>query len=87
MLRIIEETVPVPLIILNSSKNPDKIQRPFEDAPTEELKSVLEEVWKSIINSGVPFENAKSRLIHMEPFSDYPLFVKEFLQKKETEKK
>jgi hypothetical protein len=85
MLRMIEETVPVPLIILNDSNNPDKIQRPFEDAPSDELKSVLEEIWKSMINTGVSPENAKSRLTHMEPFSDYPAYVTEFVLKKDSE--
>jgi hypothetical protein len=87
MLRIIEETVPVPLIILNGSNNPDKIQRPFEDAPSAELKIVLEEVWNSMINTGTTRENAKSRLIHMEPFSDYPSYVTEFILKKDSEAK
>jgi len=80
MLRVIEETVPVPLIILNGSNNPDKIQRPFEDAPPQELKSVLEEIWKSLIDSGTTKEEAKKRLQHMEPFSDYPNFVNDFIQ-------
>jgi hypothetical protein len=87
MLRLIEETVPVPLIILNGSNNPDKIQRPFEGAPSDELKSVLEEIWSSMINTGVSRENAKLRLVHMEPFSDYPTYVTEFILKKDYEVK
>jgi hypothetical protein len=84
MFRIIEETVPVPLIILNGSNNPDKIQRPFEDSPSEELKTVLGEIWDSLINSGIQQETAKTRLMHMEPFSDYPEYVTEFIRKKNT---
>jgi len=87
MLRIIEETVPVPLIILNGSNNPDKIQRPFEGSPPDELKNVLEEIWDSLINTGVSREKAESRLIHMEPFSDYPAYVTEFIQRKDSEAK
>jgi len=79
LLRLIEETVPVPLIILNGSTNPDKIQRPFEDAP-EEMKRVLEVIWKSLIESGTSKEDAKKILQHMEPFSDYPDFVNNFIQ-------
>lgn len=85
MLRIIEETVPVPLIILNGSNNPDKIQRPFEDAPSDELKSVLTEVWNAMINSGVSSGDVKKRLANMEPFSDYPVFVAEFIRNRESE--
>jgi len=82
LLKLVEETVPVPLIVLNSSNNPDKIQRPFEETPPEEMRSVLKEIWNSLINTGVSRENAKTRLIHMEPFSDYPQFVAEFIRTK-----
>jgi hypothetical protein len=84
MFRIIEETVPVPLIILNGSNNPDKIQRPFEDTPSEDLKKVLAELWNSMTDSGLSPEETKKRLVHMEPFSDYPEFVTEFIRKKNT---
>lgn len=79
LLRLIEETVPVPLIILNGSTNPDKIQRPFEESP-EEMKRVLEVIWKSLIDSGTSKEDAKKTLQHMEPFTDYPDFVNNFIQ-------
>ena len=82
LLKLVEETVPVPLIVLNSSNNPDKIQRPFGETPPEEMRRVLEEIWNSLINTGVSREDAKIRLNHMEPFSDYPQFVVEFIKKK-----
>lgn len=85
LLKLVEETVPVPLIVLNSSNNPDKIQRPFEETPPEEMRSVLDEIWNSLINTGITRENAKTRLIHMEPFSDYPQFVAEFIRTKNEE--
>jgi len=81
-LRIIEETVPVPLIILNSSNHPDKIQKPFENAPSDDLKQVLGELWDSMTGSGLPPDNVRKRLAHMEPFSDYPEYVAEFLKEK-----
>jgi len=80
--RIIEETVPVPLIILNSSNHPDKIQKPFENAPSDDLKTVLGELWGSMTGSGIPPDTIRKRLEHMEPFSDYPEYVAEFLEKK-----
>jgi hypothetical protein len=82
MLRLIEETVPVPLIILNESKNPDKIKQPFEGSPSEELQKVMHEVFESMINIGVLPDDAKIKLLHMKPFSDYPNFVREFLKNK-----
>ena len=79
MLRLIEETVPVPLIVLNNSNNPDQVQKPFEDAPSDELRLVIKEIWDSLIKSGVPEKEAKKRLQNIEPFSEYPGFVDEFI--------
>jgi len=84
MLRIIEETVPVPLIILNGSNNPDKIQRPFEDTPSEDLSKIMEEVWNSLTKSGLSPADAGKRLKNMEPFSDYPSHIAVFIERKKT---
>jgi hypothetical protein len=78
MFRLIEETVPIPLIILNESQNPDKIKQPFEDTPSVELQMVIREVFQSMVNTGISPEEAKTRLFHMKPFCDYPKFVSEF---------
>jgi hypothetical protein len=80
MLRLIEETVPVPLIILNNSEKADNIYNPFEKAPSEDLKFVMEEVWDSMERSGISFKDAKNRLLNMEPFCDYPGYVASFLE-------
>ena len=87
MFRLIEETVPIPLIILNESQNPDKIKLPFEDTPSGELQLVIREVFDSIINTGVSVDEAKNRLSHMKPFCDYPKFVSDFFNKNEREGK
>ncbi len=76
MFRIIEETVPIPLIILNGSNNPDKIQRPFEDNPSEELVSVLAEIWKSMTDSGLSPDDAKKRLTHPRFLRLYKKIIK-----------
>jgi len=85
LLSLIEETVPVPLIILNESQNPDKIKQPFEGTPSDELRMVIKEVYDSMTNSGISKHDAEMRLSHMKPFSDYPKFVTEFIQKMKLE--
>ncbi|ADN36912.1 ATP-binding region ATPase domain protein [Methanolacinia petrolearia DSM 11571] len=86
MLRLIEETVPVPAIILNNMNNPDQILRPFENSPSEELLVVLEEIWNSLRDSGIDYNEAKRRIISMEPFCDYPQNVSVYLESKENER-
>lgn len=80
MLRLLEETVPVPTIILNNSEKPDKLHTPFEGCPSKELLDVLKEIWVSMIQSGVPQSEAKTRISSMEPFCDYPENVASFLE-------
>jgi len=80
MLRLVEETVPVPTIIVNNTDNPDKLRRPFEGCPSAELRVVMNEVWLSMRHSGVPAAEAEKRLARMEPFCDYPEYMSAFFE-------
>lgn len=84
LLRIIEETVPTPLIVLKSSTNPDIHRKPFENSPTDELRSVMEAMWDALIRSGVPASEAGNRLLNTEPFSDYPEYTASFIELKSS---
>jgi len=80
MLRLVEETVPVPTIIVNNTENPDRLRRPFESCPSGELRAVMNEIWSSMRHSGVSAAEAEKRLTLMEPFCDYPEYVSTFLE-------
>lgn len=80
MLRLIEETVPVQTIILNSVDNPDRLYLPFENHPKEELRAVMREIWDSMRHSGISIGEAEKRLINMEPFCNYLEHVSVFLE-------
>jgi hypothetical protein len=45
LIRLIEETVPVTLIAINNSENPDRHIKPFEKIPSQELIEVMTEVY------------------------------------------
>lgn len=83
ILRLIEETVPIPTIIVNNTENPDKLRRPFEGCPSEELRAVMNEIWLSMRHSGVSTAEAGKRLARMEPFCDYPEYVSAFFESME----
>ncbi len=85
MLRLIEETIPVPLITLNSSEKPDNLPVPFEHVPSEELISVVKEIWDSLKRAGLSTVDAKNRLLNMEPFCDYPEHISSFIEKQKGE--
>ena len=74
LIRLLEETVPVPLIVINESENPDSFFRPFEKATTPEVIDLLKIVYKSLLVDNSP-QQAKSRLMLVEPFNDYPELI------------
>lgn len=74
LIRLLEETVPVPLIVINESENPDSFFRPFEKVASSELKELMKVVYSSLLNNNAP-EQAKSRLLLIEPFNEYPELI------------
>ncbi|MDR2011119.1 MAG: ATP-binding protein [Bacteroidales bacterium] len=74
LIRLLEETLPVPLIVINESENPDSFFRPYEKTPTKELTDLIKTVYKSLLNNNAP-EQAKNRLLLIEPFNEYPELI------------
>lgn len=75
LIRLLEETLPVPLIVINESENPDSFFRPFEKAAaSSELKELLKTLYNSLLNTNTP-EQVKSRLLLIEPFNEYPELI------------
>ncbi len=74
LLRFVEETVPVPLITIKESEEPEKHGAAFEGADTTPIKSIMAAMLNNLINQGVEHESAKSRILSMEPFNQFPHF-------------
>ena len=72
LLDLIEETVPVPQILIDGSENPNKHARPFEQKPSSRLPEVLKEMYQSLLLAGFTRTAAKLRLAALEPFNQYP---------------
>lgn len=75
LLRMIEETVPVPLLAITNSEHPDKHGLPFEDASAKEIASLLQKVYDAMRESKIPGSTAMERLRVMEPFDRFPELV------------
>jgi len=71
LLRLIQETVPVQQIWLDSAENSDQHSQPFEGVPSKEVKEVIMQVYKALIKSGLSSTEAQRRLITMEPFQHF----------------
>lgn len=75
LLKFIEETVPVPLITIKESEEPESHGIPFEGASHELLQRKLKELYDELIKSGKSTEEAASILFSMEPFDKYPQYI------------
>lgn len=72
LLRLLEETIPVPLIVLNNAENPDRENIPFEESPSKELTLLMTQAYQALLNSGLTKQQARERLSVIEPFDRYP---------------
>jgi hypothetical protein len=71
LLTLVEETVPVPSIAIDSSTDPLGQAAPFEAAPTA-LTAALKAAFRALAASGMRPSEAKVRLLNTEPFNHYP---------------
>jgi hypothetical protein len=75
LLRLVEETVPVPLIVLTSAEKPDQAATPFESAPSSEIYNVMIELFLALKHSGLSERQAIGKLHTIEPFDRFPEYV------------
>jgi hypothetical protein len=72
LLRLIEETIPVPLITITDREKPDQTIGPFEAAKESEILEVMRQVIASLRVDGLSRKEALLRLAHFEPFPRFP---------------
>lgn len=73
MLRVIEETVPVQRIWLDTAEHKDTPKTGFSGAPPEAVIEVMEALYGDMIGrKGLSIESAKQALLATEPFQNYP---------------
>lgn len=74
-LRLIEESVPVPLIILNKSQKPESESLPFELAESGEVYELAVQLYQALVHTGISRAGAIERLYRMEPFNRLSEFI------------
>jgi histidine kinase/DNA gyrase B/HSP90-like ATPase len=83
MLRVIEETVPVQRIWLDTAENRDTPRTGFGGEPPSEVKSVAQTLFNSMIKrKGMAPELARAALLRTEPFDQYPELVATLTEEK-----
>jgi len=75
MLRVIEETVPVQRIWLDTTEEQETPLNGFAGAPSEVVMDVLGELFQGMLKRGMSVEDAREKLMATEPFQRYPELV------------
>ena len=76
MLRVIEETVPVQRIWLDTAEQKETPRTGFEGEPPEAVVAVLSTLFADMIGrKGMSVESAKRALLSTEPFQNYQVLV------------
>lgn len=75
LLRFVEETVPVPLITIKESEQPEAQGHPFEGADQEPIRKAMKQMFEQLTASGKSADQAKAIILNIEPFNLYPQFT------------
>lgn len=76
MLRVIEETVPVQRIWLDTAENKEAPRTGFAEEPQTEVVNILEILYSNMVQlKGMSPALARERLLQSEPFQNYPELV------------
>jgi hypothetical protein len=72
LIRLIEETIPVPLIAINSAERSQQHAAPLENATPRAIATLAETVYRSVRAKGSSHKVARDRVLTMDPFHLYP---------------
>lgn len=76
MLRVIEETVPVQRIWLDTAENKETPRTGFEGEPTAAVIEVATVLFEDLMErKGLSVEEARKAMLRIEPFQKYPTLV------------
>jgi len=76
MLRVIEETIPVQRIWLDTAESRETPRIEFAEEPEEEIMTILTVMYKNmIIHKGFTPSAARDRLLKIEPFNKHSSLV------------
>lgn len=75
LLKFIEETVPVPLITIKESEQPELQGQPFEETDQEPVRKTMKQMYDRLLSEGRSDDQAKSIILNIEPFYLFPQFI------------
>lgn len=85
MLRVIEETVPVQQIWLDTAEARETPRTKFSELPPAEVRSVMDVIFRNLTGrKGMSVERARAQMLLTEPFDSFPEYVSKLGGKQES---
>lgn len=81
LLRLVEETVPVPLIVLDHASGESRLAAPFEGFEPDDMSKVMQGLATALQDNGLEPGEVAKRLSFIEPFCDHPELIVEMLKR------
>ncbi len=77
MLRLLEETMPVQRVWIDTAENGEIHKAAFEGTPAADIQAVLDVLYRHLVETvGLDGRSARSQLLKTEPFHNHPELVK-----------
>ena len=78
MIRVLEETVPVQRIWLDTAEGRETPRTGFGGSAPAEVQGIAEVLFNDLVNrQGLSIERARAQMLHTEPFQNYPDLIAE----------
>jgi len=74
-IKFIEETVPVPLIMIRENETDVIHGKPFEGANHDPVWDIMKAMYVQMVNNGYSYEDAKAKIANIEPFDSYLEYI------------
>jgi len=75
LFSFIEQTIPIDLITIRQSEDPDKQGTAFESEQHETMKNLIKEMYSTLLGKGKTDKQAKGFILSIEPFNLYPEYT------------
>ena len=80
LLRLLEETVPVAQIWLDTAERGEVMPSPFAGSQERELREILEMLYEGFLQQGLSPTAARDRVAVIEPFNEHPELLASLLE-------
>lgn len=75
LVKMVEETIPVPLIAIANAERPEEQASPFEGIPSKQVSELAVQTYESFRRRGNTHAAARDRVLSTDPFQYFPELV------------